>query len=77
VRIGQVAARLVAAGDSILLDSRSTTLQVARHLIDDDSLIVVTNDVGILNELISHERTQVVFLGGALPQKPVFLWHAD
>jgi DeoR family transcriptional regulator of aga operon len=69
VRIGQVAARLVATGDSILLDSGSTTLQVARHLIDDDSLIVVTNDVGILNELISHERTQVVFLGGALRRK--------
>ena len=69
VRIGQVAARLVATGDSILLDSGSTTLQVARHLIDDDSLIVVTNDVGILNELIAHERTQVVFLGGALRRK--------
>ncbi len=69
VRIGQAAAKLVSTGDSILLDSGSTTLQVARHLIDDDSLIVVTNDVGILNELISHERTQVVFLGGALRRK--------
>jgi DeoR family transcriptional regulator of aga operon len=69
VRIGQAAAKLVATGDSILLDSGSTTLQVARHLIDDDSLIVVTNDAGILNELISHERTQVVFLGGALRRK--------
>jgi len=30
---------------------------------------VVTNDVGILNELVSREHTQVVFLGGSLRRK--------
>jgi DeoR family transcriptional regulator, aga operon transcriptional repressor len=69
VRIGQAAAKLIEAGDSILLDSGSTTLQVARHIKDEDSLVVVTNDVGILNELVSREHTQVVFLGGSLRRK--------
>lgn len=69
VRIGEAAAKLIASGDSILLDSGSTTLQVARHLQDDESLIVVTNDVGILNELVARERIQLVFLGGTLRRK--------
>jgi DeoR family transcriptional regulator of aga operon len=35
----------------------------------DDSLVVVTNDVGILNELVSHQDVQLVFLGGTLRRK--------
>lgn len=69
VQIGQAAAKLITAGDSILLDSGSTTFQVARHLDDLDSLVVVTNDVGILNELATRENLEVVFLGGTLRRK--------
>ncbi len=69
VRIGEAAAQLVRTGESILLDSGSTTLEVARHLPDDESLIAVTNDVGILNELAAREKIQVVFLGGTLRRK--------
>jgi DeoR family transcriptional regulator of aga operon len=69
VRIGEAAARLIKPGESLLLDSGSTTLQVARHLADDESLIVLTNDVGILNELVTRARIQVIFLGGTLRRK--------
>jgi DeoR family transcriptional regulator of aga operon len=69
VRIGQAAAALIGAGESVLLDSGTTTLQVARHIGPDDSLVVVTNDVGILNELATHEDVQLVFLGGTLRRK--------
>jgi len=69
VRIGAAAAKLIKPGESLLLDSGSTTLQVARHLSDEESLIVLTNDVGILNELVTLERIQVVFLGGTLRRK--------
>jgi DeoR family transcriptional regulator of aga operon len=62
VRIGKAAAALI-------LDSGSTTLQVAKNVKPDDSLVVVTNDVGILNELVSHQDVQLVFLGGTLRRK--------
>jgi DeoR family transcriptional regulator of aga operon len=69
VRIGKAAAALIGPGESVLLDSGSTTLQVARNVKPDESLVVVTNDVGILNELVSHQEVQLVFLGGTLRRK--------
>ena len=69
VRIGKAAAALVGSGESILLDSGTTTLQVARHLQAAHALVVVTNDVGIMNELAAREAVQLVFLGGTLRRK--------
>ena len=69
VRIGRAAAALIGAGESVLLDSGTTTLQVARHLNTADALVVVTNDVGIMNELAAREAVQLVFLGGSLRRK--------
>ena len=69
VRIGKAAAALIGANESVLLDSGTTTLQVACHVSPDDALVVVTNDVGILNELVMHQHAQIVFLGGTLRRK--------
>jgi len=69
VRIGRAAAALIGAGESVLLDSGTTTLQVARHLKSTDGLVVVTNDVGIMNELAARDAVQLVFLGGTLRRK--------
>jgi len=69
VRIGRAAATLIKDGESVLLDSGTTTLQVARHIDAAASLVVVTSDVGILNELVARESVQVVFLGGTLRRK--------
>ena len=68
-RIGRAAAALIRAGESVLLDSGTTTLQIARHLNVADPLVVVTNDVGIMNELAARETVQLVFLGGTLRRK--------
>jgi DeoR family transcriptional regulator of aga operon len=68
-RIGRAAAALIGDQDSVLLDSGTTTLQVARHIEPSASRVVVTSDVGILNELVSRESVQVVFLGGTLRRK--------
>jgi DeoR family transcriptional regulator of aga operon len=69
VRIGRAAAALIKDDESVLLDSGTTTLQVARHIDAAASLVVVTSDVGILNELVARESVQVVFLGGTLRRK--------
>ena len=53
----------------MLLDSGTTALQVARHIEPAASLVVVTNDVGIMNELVTRENVQLVFLGGTLRRK--------
>ena len=60
---------LIKNDESVLLDSGTTALQVARHIEPDASLVVVTNDVGIMNELVTRENVQLVFLGGTLRRK--------
>lgn len=59
-RIGLAAGRLVREGETVLLDSGSTTLQAARALKAVGSLTVVTNDLRIACELSEESRIRVV-----------------
>jgi len=65
-RIGRRAAQMVKPGESIVLDSGTTTAQIARFLPDTDEITVVTNDFGVLAELAAKTRIRVVVLGGSL-----------
>lgn len=69
VRIGKLAAAMVLRGESVVLDSGTTTLQIARHLPDDEDITVLTNDLDILSVLAQKERISVVMLGGRLRRK--------
>jgi len=68
-RIGKMAAAMVARGESVVLDSGTTTLQIAHHLPDDEDITVLTNDLDILDALARKERINVVMLGGALRRR--------
>lgn len=63
--IGLAAAKLVAEGDTIVLDIGTTTLEVARHIGDVPHLTVLTNSLPVLNELVST-GVNVYALGGRL-----------
>ena len=67
--IGKAAAALVNSGDSIILDSGSTTIQVAAHLKDKEDLTIVTNGLNVVNELSENEAINVMLLGGTLRRK--------
>lgn len=68
-RIGRLAAAMVQPGESIVLDSGTTTLQIARFLADDEDTTVLTNDFGILAVLAQKSRIKVVMLGGELRRR--------
>jgi DeoR family transcriptional regulator of aga operon len=68
-RIGAAAAAMVKPGESVVLDSGTTTLQIAQHLPDDEDITVLTNDLDILAALARKERITVVMLGGALRRR--------
>ncbi|QSR19627.1 transcriptional repressor AgaR [Novosphingobium sp. KA1] len=68
-RIGAMAAAMVRPGDSVVLDSGTTTLQIAHHLPDDEEITVLTNDLDILCALARKEHIRVVMLGGALRRR--------
>jgi len=67
-RIGAAAAALVADGESIILDSGTTTQQVARYIKDRRDLKVITNALNVAAELTGAGGVEVILLGGLLRQ---------
>lgn len=63
--IAQAAAKLVQAGETIVLDSGSTTMEIAKQLRKIAPLTVVTNAVNIAETLAGSE-VEVVLTGGTL-----------
>lgn len=67
-RIGQRAAALVKAGDTIAIDSGTTAIQLAESL-PNIEVTVVTNDFGVLGALAPKHNINIVMLGGELRRK--------
>lgn len=64
--IAAEASRLVEDGDTILLDTGTTTLELAHRLHSSRDVTVVTNDLEIARVVEEAAGIQVVFLGGTL-----------
>jgi DeoR family transcriptional regulator of aga operon len=77
IRIGKLAASMIMPGDSVVLDSGTTTLQIAQHLADDETITVLTNDLEIASVLASKERITLVLLGGMLRRRNRALYGAQ
>lgn len=90
IRIGQAAADLVRPNEVIILDSGTTTAEVARHLKAKkiQPLTVITNGLNIASELTDAPGISVILIGGLLrpisrsfvgPQAETMLkeFHAD
>ncbi len=60
------AQELIGRGDTIVLDTGTTTLELARRLTSCQELKVVTNDLEIVRVLEEAPGVQVVMLGGTL-----------
>ena len=67
-RIGQLAATLVADGDTVILDASTSALSVARHLKERKNLTVITNAEKIVLELASNPDITLICTGGILRQ---------
>jgi DeoR family transcriptional regulator of aga operon len=65
-RIGAKAAELIYDGDSIILDSGTTTLEIAKHIKGRKDLSVMTNAVNIATELAGSSHISVMLTGGSL-----------
>ena len=62
--IGSKAAELILPGDSIILDSGSTTTEIARNLIGRSGLTVITNALNIAMMLGAEPGIEVIVTGG-------------
>jgi DeoR/GlpR family transcriptional regulator of sugar metabolism len=64
--IAQAIGRILRNGQVILLDSGTTTLEVARHLPPALQATVITNSPPVAVALADHPKVEVVVLGGTL-----------
>jgi DeoR/GlpR family transcriptional regulator of sugar metabolism len=65
-RIGRAAIDLISDGDTIILDSSSTTMEMARHLNNRKNLTVITNAIHIALMLEDFQDINVILTGGTL-----------
>lgn len=67
-RIGAAAAKLISDGETVILDSGSTTVEIARQIRQRhwQSLTVITNALNIALELNGLQGVRVMMLGGML-----------
>ncbi len=66
VAVGRAAATLVRAGQVVILDGGTTTLQLAKHLPLDLHATIVTHSPTIAVALQAHPTIEVILIGGRL-----------
>jgi DeoR family transcriptional regulator of aga operon len=65
-RIGKHASLLVNEGDTIIIDSGSTTAEMVKNLPDFQDLTVITNALNIANQLMNKPNINMIIPGGYL-----------
>lgn len=64
--IGKLAASLIKENETIIIDSGTTTMEVAKNLHNFQNLTIVTNAIDIALEVSKYNRFSVIMLGGHL-----------
>ena len=72
-RIGRAAAKLISDGDTIILDSGTTTAEIAKNLGDIKDLTIITNALNIATILAEDNDANVFMPGGMLRKKSLSL----
>jgi Transcriptional regulators of sugar metabolism len=63
-RIAKYAAELVSDGESLFLDSGTTTLMIAENLISYKDLKIITNNIDIISNVFFHSSSTLIVTGG-------------
>jgi DeoR family fructose operon transcriptional repressor len=71
-KIGKYAAIFIKAGDTVALDSGTTTIQIAKA-IDVENITIITNSIKIANLLSKKDNIEVILTGGLLRQNTLAL----
>jgi len=67
-KIALKALEYINSGETIILDSGSTTEQIALQLPNDQPLVVLTNAINIAYHLASYKQVEVIIAGGTMRQ---------
>lgn len=64
--IAAIAAQRVNPGQRVILDSGTTTYEIARQLINHQDIIVMTNGINVANALLDARGVELMMTGGQL-----------
>lgn len=67
--IAKTALKLIEDGDKIILDTGTTTLELAKLLNGKKDITVVTNDIEIARVLEEYDNMQILLMGGIIRKK--------
>jgi DeoR family transcriptional regulator of aga operon len=67
-RIGAAAAALINDGDTVILDSGTTTQHISKQIKDRKELTVITNGINVATELLGAKGIRLILLGGMVRQ---------
>jgi DeoR family transcriptional regulator, aga operon transcriptional repressor len=70
-RIGEAAAKMVSAGETIILDAGTTLMEMAKRLPAVSPLTVITNGLNIATEIGSRPGVHVMLAGGSLSTETI------
>lgn len=76
-RIGALAATLVPPDSRLILDSGTTTMEIARHLRNHKDIVVMTNGINVANQLLDAEGVELLMTGGHLRRKSLSFYGAQ
>ncbi len=70
-RIGEAAASMVGAGQTIILDAGTTLMEMAKRLSNVNPLTIISNSLNIATEVGSHAGVHVMLAGGSLSNETI------
>jgi DeoR family transcriptional regulator of aga operon len=74
VKIGKAAAKLIKESDTLIMDSGTTTLEIARNIDPSfNNVTVITNALNIANQLVSTPNVNLIIPGGVLRKNSLSL----
>ncbi|WIV13436.1 DeoR/GlpR family DNA-binding transcription regulator [Proteiniborus sp. MB09-C3] len=65
-KIGKKCSDLINDGDTVILDASTTSLQIAKNIINKSKVTVLTNSLKVADELSNYSNIKLVLLGGLL-----------
>ena len=71
--IGRAAVKYIKEGDTILVDSGTTALEVVKNLQQFQDLTVITNSISAMMEALKYKRFNVILLGGTVRESSMSL----
>jgi len=77
IRIAKACAGLIKDGDTLMIDSGTTTRYLARELSDRGNLTVVTNALLIAQEFVYNRSVNVILLGGNFDPQSQYAYGND